>query len=94
MTLTKKMFVAAVATIALSVASMAATSGAFAKGGGGGKGVGHHGPSGGKGMGRHHGPGGHFRHSGHRFRGHVYSRYNGCWKRTRHGLVNVCELDD
>ncbi|MEH2521898.1 Spy/CpxP family protein refolding chaperone [Bradyrhizobium sp. AZCC 1610] len=82
MTKTKKIITAAFAALALTTASLAIPSQAFAggHGGHGGHGGGH----------RHHGFGhGHFGHGHHHHRHHFHV-YNSCWKWSPYGPVNVC----
>jgi hypothetical protein len=76
----KSTITAAIAALALTTASFAISSQAFAGGHGhGGHGHGH--------FGRGHFGHGHF---GHGHFGHRFYAYNSCWKWTPYGPINVC----
>ena len=83
----KKLMTAALTVAALATVSVATSSDAFAKGGGGGgfRGGFHGGGA------KFFGGGRHFGHRFYRFGGYGYA-YNTCWKYTPYGLVNVCRV--
>ena len=87
MTRINKIVMAAIAALALTTASLAIPSQAFAGGGHGkghGKGHGHHAHGHG-----HHGHG-HHGHHGRRHNRHGHYYVHSCWRWTHHGPINIC----